>query len=122
MEVSDGVEALLDVGLAVEGAEDPFAQEARAHGGDGLVEDGEEGVALGVGEDGFDEFEVALADAVEDEAVVGLVGGEGGELGGLLAQKMESSRKPMPRDLAYAMILQFGSRFIDPPTSSDITK
>ena len=85
-EVLHGIQPRLDGGLGLQGTQDPLAQEACAHGGDGLVQHGDEGVVLAVGEDGIHQLEVPLGDAVEHEAVVGLVGGDGGEVRGVLAQ------------------------------------
>ena len=76
-ELGDGVEAGFD-GFAVdERAENPGAQQARAHAGDGDVEGGEQrgrsGAAGFFGEDRIDELEIADGDGIEDQRVVLLV-------------------------------------------------
>ena len=76
-ELRDGAEARFD-GFAVDQrAQNPGAQQTRAHAGDGDVEGGEQrGRAAAAGflvEDGIDEFEIADGDGIEDERVVLLV-------------------------------------------------
>jgi hypothetical protein len=76
-EVGDGVKTSFD-GFAIdEGAENPGAEQAGAHSGDGNVESGHQsgsGVFGGVvGKDGREEFEIADRDGVEDQSVVLLV-------------------------------------------------
>ena len=83
-EFFDGVEACVDGVEAVEGAEDPVAEEASAHGGAGGVEDGEEGGGdageFASGGGGFDEVEVGGGGFVEEHEVVGAFDFEGADV------------------------------------------
>jgi hypothetical protein len=65
MESGDKVLAVGDGGEIAERVEDPFAQEACAHRSEGAVDGAAEAGAFGAA--GFDEFEVGLADSVEEE-------------------------------------------------------
>ena len=77
----DGVEPVLDALELDEGAQDPLAQQAAAHGGPGVVEDVEERAAPAAVGQALDELEVAPGERVEDEDVLGAAGDEARDVG-----------------------------------------
>ena len=56
--------------------QDPFAQEPCSHRRNRLIQNGHQRVALPVREDRFHQFQIPLADAVDDHAVVRLITGQ----------------------------------------------
>ena len=79
-ELLDGVEPVLDALELDQGAQDPLAQEAAAHGGPGVVEDVEERAPPAPVGQALDELEVAAGEGVEDEDVLGAPGDEAGDV------------------------------------------
>ena len=56
--------------------QNPFAQKSRAHRRNRLIQNGHQRVALSVREDRFHQFQIPLADAIDDHAVVRLITGQ----------------------------------------------
>jgi hypothetical protein len=86
-EGGDDILAVVEEGEVTGGVEDPFAEEAGAHGGVGAVDDAEEGVfAAGAG---FDDVEVALGSGVDEHGVEGLANAEGAEVGAVATELVD---------------------------------
>ena len=86
-ELFDSVEAGVEGVEVAEGMKEPVAELARAHGGGGAVEGGEEGV-LGAGA-GLHEIEIELGGGVDEDVLAVVANGKGGEVFAVAAELVD---------------------------------